>query len=241
MADVSDLILRLLPENELSAEMCWEKTNKRRSCEVMGFPALALTFSFPPKDAKRGFIFGHDETCCDVVFKRRDTSRRHFSITFNPDSGLLILVNASICGTIVGRRILSTVNQSRILEHRVIISFGLYRFTVEIPNRRHAQKQFLQIQSLYLGNILSSTPTAVFSRYTTPSFILKKVGPYSEIAQIGKGGFGEILLLCARETGDMYVAKRLHNFKADMDIKQEARALRRLSHVCTNCYLQLLS
>ena len=230
--DKSDLILRLVPQNRFSSEICRVKENYNHFCEISGYPLLALRFSYKPKDVKTGFVFGHDKNSCDIIFKEPHTSRRHFSITFNPNSGLILLLNGSTSGTVVGSQLLSSFNQSIVLNHEVLISFGIYRFIVDIPARNHAQERFLHNQSLYLGNMLCNTPTTVFSKVTTPNHAMKKIGPYFEVSQLGEGGFGKLSLLCRRDNGDLFVAKTLHNLHNDKELKYEAWTLGQLSHVC---------
>ena len=232
MEDKSNLILTLVPGNAESVEICRKKENYRRSHEIMGTPVLALTFSCPPKDAKIGFVFGYDDVNCDVKFPKFNTGRVHFIITFNSTSGLLLLANASKSGTMVGTKVLTRFNQSRILEHQEVINFGIYGFIVNIPNRRNAQKQYLRNQGAYLGNMVSLTPALILNKYSTPRRPMNRIGPFSEVCRVGEGGFGEVLLLCKRDTGDMYAAKRYLDAPPGMDMRQEAGILCRLSHVC---------
>ena len=240
MAEYSNLILELIPQNALTSDICRMKENCRRLWKAKSSLALALTFTCPPKNLKTGFAFGHDEQSCDIVFKESELNPRHFNITHNLESGLLLLVNRSESGIIVGKTKLYSVNQSVVLEHLAVIHFGSYRFKVNIPNRGCAQDQFINNQSLYLGFLLFGTPGAVYCKYTTPRHEMKRVGPYLEISQLGRGAFGEVSVLCTSDTGDIYVAKKLRGTISGVSIRQEARTLRRLSSVCTGILFKSL-
>lgn len=231
MIDKSDLILRLLPENTLSSEVCDMRENHDFFNELDGYPVLALRFSCEPKNVQRGFVFGYDRKYCDILFKKPIISRKHFSINFNPKSGLIILVNKSTSGTVVGGKVLHAVDQTKVLDHRVVISFGSYRFVVDIPNRHQAQEKFMENQRLYLGNMHCGLTTVVQSEVTTPNHIMKEIGPYFEVSRLDEGSYGETSLFCTRDKGDLFVAKRLIATKGDARIMHEARTLHSLSHV----------
>ena len=235
MLDNSDIILRLVPENALSNDICCMEENCRQLYRIAGSSVLALRYSCPPKDPMTGFVFGHDKESCDVIFNSSTVDSRHFSITFNPTAGLPpLLVNRGRSETDVHETTISPVNQSVILENRTVISFGSYRFRSFIPIRRYKKERYVRNHDSYLRYMLSG-PLAG-TKYTTPSRIMERVGPYYEFSRFRK----VLLLLCAQDTGDMFTAKRLCEGTAVLDVKQEARMLCKLSHVCHKTLLTML-
>ena len=227
MEDYSDVILCLISENVPSSEICLMKENRRRLMNTRGHISLAWTVLTPVKDMKKGFVFGYDDESCDVLFRGSELCSRQFSITFNLASGLLLLVNRSKSGTLVGGRKLLSVNQSVVLQHRDIINFGAYRFRVDIPNRGHEQKQFLDNQRRFLGQVLTFMPARVYCKYTTPGYTMKRVGPYLEVCR-NRRGFS---VLCTKDTGNLYTSKKVCDSAAWANMKQDIRFLRQLSHV----------
>lgn len=230
MMDYSDLLLRLIPENAFSSQICEMVKNLDRFCEVKGRSALAIRLSGPIEDQKMGFVFGYDEKFCDVLFKKSELGPIHFSITLNPKSGLILLVNRNESGTLVDGTNLNSLNQSIVLQHRSLIKFGIYSFRADIPNRGDQQYQFFNIQRLYLGNLFTRLPAAVYCTYTTPRQTMKNLGPYYVVRQYHK----DHLVVCSKEDGNLYTAKRSCNSAAWATLKNEIKLIRKFSHVRLN-------
>ena len=229
----SDLILALNPENSISGKACRLEKNARRAQNLFNNKVLTLKFSCPPKNLKQGFACGSCSESCDLLFSGHSAEPVHFFITYNTSSGLLLVVNESIKGTLANQTNLEVKGQSIVLEHQMKIEFGSYKFTILIPERREGLQMFLTNQSHYLGSMINTTtPTAVLSRHTTPGHVMNRIGPYLEVAQLGAGSYGEVILLCTKATGNLFAAKR---FGAELttlaEMKEEAATLRQLSHV----------
>ena len=235
----SDLILALYPENKVSIDACCSEENARRSQSMYEKKVLTIKFSCPPKNLKQGFACGSLEESCDLIFSDGAAKAIHFYITYNPSSGLLLVVNNSRKGTTANQSKLRAKGQSIVIEHQMKIRFGSYKFTVLVPTRNDALEEFLQNQSYYLGSMINQiTPTAVLSKHTTPGHVMNRVGRYLEVTQLGVGGFGEVVLLCTKTTGELFAAKR---FGAELtslaEMKEEAATLRKLSHVCCENFI----
>ena len=232
MSHRSDVILALMPGNNISREACYAQSNVRRSHISNSRTALLLRFSCPPKDLRQGFLCGQGAESCDLIFTHPSVAPKHFCFSYNTSSGLLLIVNKGEKSTIVNQSHLQPEGRSRVIEHQMVVQFGVYQFTIIIPDRKDARPQFLRNQSLYLGSMLNNTPTAVLSIHTTPSHVMNRIRSYLEVTQLGKGGFGEVILLSTIDTGTIFAAKRFLEYTTLDDMRREAATLSRLSHVC---------
>lgn len=93
--------------------------------ELPPLPVLRVTTKHLPKDVATGFVFGSDDTC-DIQLDDNyltGVSRRHFAITFNLDTGGLLLRNLSKRGTLLTP---SNAEGIHLMLQRVLAARGYY-------------------------------------------------------------------------------------------------------------------
>ncbi len=116
---------------------------------------ITLSLDRPPKNPSLGFVFGTDRNTCDVLLHNESSgggiSRKHFRITINTDTGVLIVNDESTHGTIVTSRRLGELmlrkTSTPIFAHD--IQAGLVTLRLLEPSRESYQQDFEQHWKTY--------------------------------------------------------------------------------------------
>lgn len=172
--DLSQLIAELVSTSEAATDALLLPHNKRylapsplspRTVQKrQSTPALEtrpparimLSLDRPPNNHSLGFVFGSDRETCDVLLHNESSgggiSRRHFRITINTDTGVLIVNDESTHGTVVtsrrfGERMLRKAS-TPIFTHDDIQA-GLVTLRLLIPSRESCQHDFEQNWKIY--------------------------------------------------------------------------------------------
>ncbi len=193
---------------------------------------LLWDFDVQPKDLGRGLTFGSDSKKCDIQLPSGIVTTRHFSINFNPSSGILLVINNSSHGLVAGKRHLGNRGASQVIEHGMTIVYNDYKFIAYFKERGRSQQLYDERLRSYLGFLLTGSPARVMSTHSTPLVVRERIGSYLEIAKLGKGGFGEVALLTHERTGDVFAAKSIRKERHNAaEIEKEISTLKRLRHV----------
>lgn len=117
---------------------------------------ITLSLDRPPINQSLGFVFGSDRETCDVLLHNESSgggiSRRHFRITINTDTGVLIVNDESTHGTVItsrrfGERMLRKAS-APIFAHDDVQA-GLVTLRLLIPSRESCQYDFEQNWKIY--------------------------------------------------------------------------------------------
>ena len=204
---------------------------------------LHLQFDPEPKDATQGFVFGTDDTKCDVQLlenpdpaNRYGISRQHFRIDFNWKSGFLRLNNMSATnGT--GMKAPSTVkngfqslkyNNMHMLHpaEQTKVRVGTLEFEISFPTRGKSQRLYDRNWDIYrkkhgddVPNIdtLAIQPTLKITR-----FVQRREGhrnAYLLHDEIGTGQYETVCKASEARTGELFAAKQFVMRKPGWDVK----------------------
>lgn len=199
--------------------------------------SLQLTFTKPPTDITRGFLFGTDKKRCDVLLaeqKSRGISGVHFVITFD-EEGRLVLKDVSTKQTSVsyddkgakhwrrGFKWILFIRKTR--ETHIHLPNGLC-LDIILPSHDSCQHQYQanvkayleasSDSSLALGglNVPSQDPTRPRTPIDDPIYL--------PIATIGAGAYGTVSEVVDVSTGLTYASKTLsESFDFDSSEKKE--------------------
>jgi hypothetical protein len=227
---LGDTIVRLQSWDEITSLAASSSQNDNRLFREDNGLCIHLCFSLQPKDISKGFVFGSGEHC-DVILRQKNVLSRHFAITFNPASGLLLLENRASSGTMVGDKMILERGQTRLLQDKMRIKCSGLTFISTVPDRGQFHTEYHKKLGKYLGYLLAAGPCVSMSYHSTPILKYKQVGSYLVVEELGNGGFGQVCLLAEINTGNVYAAKRFKNQKDIAGIKHEIATLKKLSHV----------
>ena len=189
---------------------------------------LLLKLNPGPKDCTKGFVFGSDQTQCDVhlqVNRRYGISQQHFRIDFNWSSGTMRVNNmSSTNGTAIKSP--SVVNGFLLLKDQDMYSLhptqqfkiqvGRLLFEVCFPVRSEpSQRQYDMIWEEYRRIHRDDAPrvdTLVLEpRKEITDFMQPRKGRYTSYIlfdEIGTGQFGHVCKASETITGTEFAAKR---------------------------------
>lgn len=218
---------------------------------------LHLKFTPPPRDSSRGFIFGSDESCCDVHLQentdkenRWGISRRQCFVSFNWNNGTLILNNTSRRHTGIkspsineGREKSLGGAQKQILypseETKVYIGSLIFEFcvpdrnsTIYVDHLRH----FERYRQIHAENVPGLDLLTIETVPELTRSIERRQGDkavYLLHDEIGRGAFGAVSRAKDCETGDSLAAKEFIPAREDWDTKalSEISAIKNIKHV----------
>ncbi|KAJ9624519.1 Protein kinase protein rad53 [Taxawa tesnikishii (nom. ined.)] len=196
---------------------------------------LRLTFTQPPQDIQKGYVFGTDRRRCDVLLGQRrgqgSISGEHFSITFN-DDGRVILRDFSRCGT--------AVSYDAFEEIEVQLSGTDFKFWIELARHKECQTEYQANVSAFTKErrvLRESTSTLppfstldIQSQSTTAAPTTSHSpgqGPvYLVYEELGRGEFGTVHKVVDVSTGYVYAGKEFMR----PGWENEVAAMRRVSH-----------
>lgn len=138
---------------------------------------LALRFSAPIKNPSQGFVFGRNETQCDIILAAdicKRISNAHFSIYVN-NQGVLMLRDMSTNGTVVDDVVLkgkaSRTIQTRMLNSGSMIEIlsakadEVVKFIVRVPSREGHYEEYEAKCQAYLRNAAAAAETQAKFRH----------------------------------------------------------------------------
>ncbi|KAJ9624529.1 Protein kinase protein rad53 [Taxawa tesnikishii (nom. ined.)] len=213
---------------------------------------LRLTFTQPPEDIQKGYVFGTDPRRCDVLLGQRrgqgSISGEHFSITFD-DDGRVILRDFSRCGTAVSYDG-QTKDQKR--SHFTWIIFEEFekieaqlsgtdsKFWIELARHEECQLEY----QANVNTFLESRREHEKSTSALPPFNILGIhsqgtaaapttshspgqGPvYILYEELGRGEFGAVHKVVDVSTGYVYAGKEFMR----PGWENEVAAMKRVSH-----------
>jgi len=165
--DLSQLIAELVSTSEAATDALLLPHNKRYlapsppprtvkqqrqitpALETRPPARITLSLDRLPNNQSLGFVFGSDRETCDVLLHNEPSgggiSRKHFRITINTDTGVLIVNDESTHGTVVTSRrfgeLMLRKASTPIFAHDDIQA-GLVTFRLLIPSRESCQDDF---------------------------------------------------------------------------------------------------
>ncbi|KAF3170963.1 hypothetical protein TWF225_010702 [Orbilia oligospora] len=196
--------------------------------------AIVLSLKNPPRNIRRGWVFGTDPNTADIILDDASgISSEHFTIGFNLASGVLILTDHSFFGTFYSPAFDATSPQR--LHHRTTIlakensiSFGEVLLWAVSPQTESSDKKYQQELVTKLGTIFTGTVSPIIPQALDladelrPNFAVGKV-----IHQLRSSQPYRLSIVTQIATGDKYIGKifqHRHNYN------QEICFLRDLKH-----------
>lgn len=225
---------------ESTASLSREETGPDYGC----YPSLQLTFNPEPKST-RGFIFGTDRNCCDIIFPQlRYISRRHCSITFD-EKRRLVLHDLSRHGTIVTydgkggekRRNFTWIlsGDEALPESKIILQIQDIRFHLIVSRPKMHQDLYIAnvdrfLQAARGTNEPSFGPFGIHSTKSTASQSGTQT-PQAPIyifqEELGRGGFSIVNRIWDVSTGSLYASKEFRNingFDWELEVSNTRKA-----------------
>ncbi|KAI1125765.1 hypothetical protein F5Y10DRAFT_267752 [Nemania abortiva] len=245
MADeFTDVQVPLSPDNRTPDDRAGWRTPVQ---QMRSPPSLRITTSDAhiPKRPDRGFVFGSNAAKCDIILGNGDddgVSGKQFAITWNWDTGVLLIHNYSSHGTHIQSHQMGNTKlaRTRILPIGEDLRIYMQSFIIFIrcpdPRRTwnegwkvYCNKMFLRAQviegleDLEDLNVQSTLRTSKNSQNSkTPG--AKK---YLISREIGQGAFGVVYEAIDINNGDIFAAKQ--SIVAD-SFRKEEKALQLISH-----------
>lgn len=231
----------LLPDPAIEEAITREAT----PCDEDDRILIRLGFDIEPRNGSLGFVFGRASSTAqtrvlpDVVFPNRpdnpdpDISRAHFRIHYNLSSGVLMITDSSMNGTIVGRSLLR--RRSAPLMTTTTVCCGTrdrYRFQVHIPDHTKHQDLYHHNYRRFTQK-LGCTP-CVYLPTPTPAHQPIPLGhDYSIFEGICNGGFGAVNTVIRNRDGLVFAAKTIAGQaeSGQTTFPEEVKIMRKLSHV----------
>ena len=217
---------------------------------------LRITVDHLMKDKRLGFVFGADETTCDVYIcrdhgKSQALNKQLFAIVIKPETGVLLFKNLSRNGTKVESVSMGKLRltSQRALVPKEDVTVALPDFEIRITladHTKHAdlhQRYWAEFCKRIAEGLPGLSSLNVYSQQT--STYLDPRDTYQLQSRIGQGAQGTVYCAVHRKTGSLYAAKELRVAGAGSSRPspplQEAAILQKLTHVWTILLLLVLS
>ncbi|KAK6507802.1 hypothetical protein TWF481_006224 [Arthrobotrys musiformis] len=195
--------------------------------------AIVLSLSNPPRNIKKGWVFGTDPTSADVILNKAPRiSKEHFIIGFNHDSGVLIFTDCSEYGSFYSTNS-NEINPVKLyretiaLNQKACIIVGPYCLYISSPQSEENDKKFQRALMEKLGTQFSGTASPIIpgalhvAEELLPEFAIGKTIHQPRCSKY------HVSVVTRMSTGDKYIAKI---FRKECDFSQELQLLKDLRH-----------
>ncbi|KAL1952497.1 hypothetical protein VTO42DRAFT_5183 [Malbranchea cinnamomea] len=217
------------PASQRTTPSCDESAASTASPAPSGYPCLQLTFSSPPKNIKKGFVFGSDPKVCDIIVGRKadGISGQHFAISFNRNF-CLVLKDVSGRGTAVSYNGQGGSQRRKLFTWLLLPGWEIkvhlrgevkYVFRLVQPDRSECDTAYTRLVKAYLKDGDPESFSEPVSPQGEPVYVRQEF--------LGAGRFGTVYKATNASTGCCVALKV---FKPGTKFDNEVKTMRLLSH-----------